>query len=66
MTDITFTGKLVPARVEYSDPRAYRIARRNGELILQGAFSWSEGNSYGHNWRDIPIVDLDFQENADD
>jgi len=50
---------IAPARVESGDPVAYRLARRNGELILQGAYHWQQGSSGGHEWRDIPIVELD-------
>lgn len=65
MTDVTTTGASA-ARVENSTPRAYRLARRNGELVLQGSFFWTQGVYYCHEWRDIPIVDLDSPENTDD
>lgn len=56
----TTCAKLVtPARVESNDPTAYRLARRNGELILQGAYRWQQGSMGGFEWRDIPIVELD-------
>jgi hypothetical protein len=48
-----------PARVEDGVAKAYRLARRNDELVLQGCFQWTCGWEYGHEWRDIPIVDLD-------
>lgn len=39
-------------------PRAYRLARRDGQLILQGEFlSWAGQEPY-HFWEDIPIVHL--------
>lgn len=48
------------ARVEEGSPRAYRLGKRGGELVLQGAFFWHQGfDKGGHEWRDIPIVDLD-------
>lgn len=52
--------QLVAVRIEEQTPRAYRLGRRNGELVLQGAFFWSQGwEKGGHEWRDIPIVGLD-------
>lgn len=48
-----------PARVEDGQAKAYRWARRNGELVLQACFQWTQGRDYGHEWRDVPIVDLD-------
>lgn len=54
------SAQLVLARIEDQVPRAYRLGRRHGELVLQGAFFWSQGwDKGGHEWRDIPIVDLD-------
>lgn len=53
-------AQIVAARIEERAPRAYRLGRRSGELVLQGAFFWSQGwNEGGHEWRDIPTVDLD-------
>lgn len=49
-------------RVEDTLAKAYRLGRRNGELVLQGCFQWTQGSDYGHEWRDIPIVDLDTAE----
>ena len=48
------------AKTEEGHPRYYRLGRRNGELVLQGAFYWQRGfRESGHEWRDIPIIDLD-------
>lgn len=47
------------SKIEDAQPSIYRLGRRNGELVLQGAFFWSCGIESGHEWRDIPIVDLD-------
>ena len=47
------------ARIEDSVAKTYRLARRNGELVLQGCFQWKQGNVYGHEWHDIPVVDLE-------
>ena len=47
-----------PVRTEKLSPDLYRLARkRNGEIILQGAYFWQEGNEYGHEWREIPMID---------
>lgn len=49
-----------PPRVEAAFPVDYRLGRRNGELVLQGAYQWMEGfQNNGIEWRDIPIVELD-------
>jgi len=48
-----------PARVEAGVPGAYRLARRNGELVLQGCFYWRCVQEYGHEWRDVPTVELE-------
>lgn len=59
-TPQTNYAKLVSSgTVENNNPVAYRLARRNGELILQGAYQWQQGSMGGHEWRDIPIVELD-------
>ena len=49
-----------PRRTEKATPDAYRLAKKSdGELVLQGAYMWQEGwTNYGHEWRDIPTVDL--------
>ena len=50
----------VPIRTEKLDPDRYRLAKKlSGEIILQGAFFWQEGNNYGHKWKDLPIIELD-------
>ena len=61
MTDLSGTIKLSAARIEDNVARAYRLARRNGELVLQACFQWTQGTDYGHEWRDVPTVDLDVQ-----
>ena len=53
------SGKLVPGKIENTLATSYRLARRNGELVLQGCFFWREGADGGYDWRDIPIIDLD-------
>lgn len=53
------TGTLSPMRIENLAPAQYRLAKKNGVLILQGAYHWSEGfTKNGFEWRDIPTVDL--------
>ena len=64
MTDLNGTIKsstISAARVEDGVAKAYRLARRNGELVLQGRFQWTCGWECGHEWRDIPVVDLEAQ-----
>lgn len=39
-------------------PDEYRLyKRKNGSLVLQGAFRWSCGKSVGAEWRDLPTVE---------
>ena len=53
-------AKLVSkSHVIKDSPAAYRLARRKGELILQGAYRWQQGSMSGFEWRDIPIIELD-------
>jgi hypothetical protein len=54
---------LAPARITYS-PTAWRLARRNGELILQAGSLWTEGRESGIEWKDVPTVDLETTENT--
>jgi hypothetical protein len=42
-----------------STPSAYRLVRRNGELTLQGCFTWRSESCGGLEWRDIPTVTED-------
>ena len=58
---ITVGGDLTAARVVYS-PTAWRLARRNGELILQAGSLWVQGSKSGVEWNDVPTVNLDQQE----
>jgi hypothetical protein len=55
------TAITAPTRTEKTTPDAYRLAKKHdGTLVLQGAYMWQEGwNTYGHEWRDIPTVDLE-------
>ena len=47
-----------PAKVTYS-PTSWRLARRNGELILQAGSIWVQGSEGGVEWSDVPTVNLD-------
>jgi hypothetical protein len=51
-------GTFVPARFT-SSPTAWRLGRRNGELVLQAGSVWHEGPEFGIEWVDLPTVDLD-------
>ena len=52
-----------PVRVTNS-PTSWRLARRNGELILQAGSIWTQGREAGIEWNDMPTVDLDELEGA--
>lgn len=47
------------SRMESIHPITYRLAKRAGEMVLQGGFQWAEGESGGIEWRDMPTVNLD-------
>jgi len=44
------------ARVNHS-PTAWRLARRNGELILQAGSMWTQGNECGVEWNDLDTLE---------
>lgn len=51
-------GIVQEARIDSTIPSAYRLAKKqDGELVLQGAYIWSQGHNYGHEWRDIETVE---------
>jgi hypothetical protein len=52
------TCSIGPSRVIHA-PTAWRLARRNGELILQAGSIWTQGRDAGYEWSDVPTVDLD-------
>jgi hypothetical protein len=58
---ITVAGGLMASRVS-RPPTAWRLARRNGELILQAGSVWVQGREGGIEWNDVPTVNLDEQE----
>jgi len=47
------------SRVESLTPTAYRLVKRNGELLLQGAYQWTQGVNGGVEWRDIPTIEVE-------
>jgi len=47
------------ARAALAAPTSWRLARRNGELILQAGSLWVEGRESGVEWNDVPTVNLD-------
>jgi hypothetical protein len=54
--DFTLVGEV---RTGSNMPTQYRLARKpDGELVLQGGFSWWCGNESGVEWRDLPTVEL--------
>jgi hypothetical protein len=42
-------------------PSAYRLVRHNGELTLQGCFTWRSEKGMDFEWRDIPTVTEDLE-----
>jgi hypothetical protein len=61
-TQVTVTDKVMSvisaAKVTYP-PTSWRLARRNGELILQAGSMWIHGRESGVEWNDVPTVNLD-------
>lgn len=51
-------------RIEFARPVEYRLASRNGFIMLQGAFFWKEGDAQGVEWRDLPTVEVEEPANA--
>ena len=47
-----------PARITLP-PTAWRLGRRNGELVLQAGSIWHQGRECGIEWNDVLTVDLD-------
>ena len=55
-TVATFIGS---CRIGSDKPGLYRLVKMgNGELVLQGCYTWQDGTKFGSEWRDIPTVDL--------
>ncbi len=57
----TVLFRIVAARLTHP-PTSWRLARRNGELILQACSRWTQGSEGGFEWNDVPTVDLDAPE----
>jgi hypothetical protein len=55
---IIVTGGVTAARFSHS-PTGWRLARRNGELVLQAGSFWTQGTENGIEWNDVPTVNLD-------
>jgi hypothetical protein len=55
----TYAGKIAASRIESDVPGNFRyMKKKDGRLILQGAYAWSQGFSAGgFVWKDIPVVD---------
>lgn len=56
-------------RAVYDWPAEYRLARINGELVLQGLFRWEERSasgilSDGADWKTIPTVEIEREAGA--
>ena len=60
LTGVFGVAFIAPVRTESLTPSTYRLAKKpDGVIVLQGAVIWQEGfNRHGHEWRDIPTVDL--------
>jgi hypothetical protein len=61
-TQVTVTDKVmsvISAPKVTCSPAAWRLARRNGELILQAGSMWIQGRESGMEWSDVPTVNLD-------
>ena len=54
-------GPIPPIRSGMGSPYGFRLARRNGELVFQAGYQWT----FGVEWKDIPIVDLDEEASHD-
>ena len=58
--DATDGFHLAPARIEACFPNGLRIAQYpDGRQELQGAYSWSQGNMGGVDWKPLPVVLID-------
>jgi len=54
------TAQTVACRTGSLTPSAYRLVKRNGELLLQGCYKWSQGfDDFGFDWRDIPTIEVE-------
>jgi len=59
-TSVSPFGSITHDKIVSSRAVSHRLAKKkNGEIILQGAFLCSDGETYGYEWRDIPTVEVD-------
>ena len=60
MNEVTKTlpiGTVTAARTEHHAPAAScLLQKKDGTLVLQGAYYWTQGVRYNHEWKDIPTV----------
>jgi hypothetical protein len=51
------TVQIEPAMIRHAAPSSYRLMKRkDGTLVLQGAYRWEKGSEGGHDWEDIETV----------
>jgi hypothetical protein len=56
-TTINMYNTTQPLTMQSTRPWGYRLKRmESGEMVLQGAYSWTCGAAGGVEWRDIPTV----------
>ena len=60
-----FSGfDMKPTRVESKMATGFRqVQYPDMRVRLQGAYQWTEGNSYGLVWRDLPVIKVDSKGN---
>jgi len=59
-TSTTPLGSITHDKVVSNRAVSHRLAKKkDGGLILQGAFMSSDGETYEYEWRDIPTVEVD-------
>ena len=67
MTENIINLNFVPASCRLTQPASkWRLARRNGELILQSGRIWTDGIDAGIEWEDVPTVNMDTPEVTND
>ena len=60
-SNIIMTGLLGSLR-HTTGPHAWRLARKNGELILQGLMMWRDDKGGDKYWETFPTIDLTDEE----
>jgi len=59
-TSTTPLGSITHDKVVSNRAVSHRLSKKkDGGLILQGAFRCCDGETYGYEWRDIPTVEVD-------